>query len=85
MFFLFLVFFIGIIVLVLYAHAFDKDKSQTYYDYEQNDSRRTYYKPKIGAEVSDDLHEKATSFCKKNSMTMSDLIRKSITEYMDSH
>lgn len=85
MFFLFLVFFIGIIVLVLYAHAFDKDKSQTYYDYEQYDSRRTYYKPKIGAEVSDDLHEKATSFCKKNSMTMSDLIRKSITEYMDSH
>lgn len=38
---------------------------------------------RIASEVSDSFYNEVQSFCQRNSMTVSDLIRKSVREYMD--
>ena len=42
-------------------------------------------KPKISAEVSDDLYDEVQSYCRKNSITVSDLIRKSVKSFMENN
>lgn len=40
---------------------------------------------KIGAEVNNYFYDEVKRYCRKHHMTISDLIRKSVRAYMDSH
>jgi len=42
-------------------------------------------KPKISAEISDDLYGEVQSYCRQNSMTISDLIRKAVKSYIENN
>lgn len=86
-----------IIIAFLWACKKDSDKSgYTYYDasndyYEDSsdDSDYEYHyisqhpqKPKIGAEISPDLYNEISSYCFRNSISISELIRRSVSEYI---
>ena len=42
-------------------------------------------KPKISAEVDEDFYKNVRSYCRSHSMTISDLVRKSVKSYIDNN
>lgn len=79
-----------IVIAFLWACKKDSDKSgYTYYDDSNDDSDYEYHyisqrpqKPKIGAEISPDLYNEISSYCSRNSISISELIRRSVSEYI---
>lgn len=51
----------------------------------QDESYLQKSKPKISAEVNDILYKEIQSYCTKNSISTSELIRRSVRDYMDNH
>ena len=77
--FLVTIFFIIIICFVLYSKNGAQNSRETYMPESIND------RPKIGAEVSASFYNEVKEYCSKHSMTISDLIRSSVKNYMDMH
>ena len=45
----------------------------------------TIQNPKISAEIPPALNDKIQSYCTKNSITISELIRRAVNDYIDNH
>lgn len=60
-------------------------QTYTYYEEPEYTSKSTTSKPKISAEVSESLSSEVRSYCNRNSITTSELIRRAVREYMDRH
>ena len=80
-----------IIAIIVFAINHEKGSQQPPYtpyisspsdNYSTSISNR---KPKISAEVSDDLYNEVQSYCRKNSITVSDLIRRSVKSFMENN
>lgn len=60
-------------------------QTYTYYEEPEYTIRSTTSKPKISAEISESLSTEVRSYCNRNSMSTSELIRRAVREYMDNH
>ncbi|HIX14220.1 MAG TPA: hypothetical protein H9740_00585 [Candidatus Hungatella pullicola] len=50
-----------------------------------NDSQSSSSKPKISAELSSSFYQEVRNYCDKNSLSASELIRRAVKEYMNTH
>ena len=75
-----LVCFVLLVIVAWMLIAMRASSSKTEIDFDSSK-----FKPKIGAEISNSLYDEVTSYCRKNRMTISDLIRKSVRLYMDTY
>lgn len=85
---LFLIVFILLIVIVFFVIAKSDKKSHsssTDYSsvYSYDDDSFSTHKPKISAEVSENLYDAVQEYCQSNSMTISALVRKAVESYID--
>lgn len=64
------------------ANANMSYSSNSYFE-SSNNHLLSNQKHKIGAEISENLNNDIQSYCRKNSITVSDLIRMSVRSYMD--
>lgn len=85
---LFLIVVISIIIVIAlmlyFKYQSDNQAVTRTYDYTKEEPMRARL-PKISAEVDDKLYREAKSYCDTHHLTMSDLIRKAIKEYIDSN
>lgn len=89
MFILFLVLVCIVFMIILFTRGkSDSNHSSEYNTDEygwQTYGSQTNSRPKISAEVSDSMHSQIKRYCSSHSMTISDLVRKSVKDYMDSN
>lgn len=87
-FMLFLVLFVVIVIAsVLSANKKSEEmmldiSSSPTHEYQEE---KNIQRPKISAEISPALNDKIRLYCFENSITISDLIRRSVNDYIDNH
>jgi len=80
---IFIIFIIIMAVVLYFKHLSDNEIVATRtYNYVEPERTRL---PKISAEVDNKLYGKAKNYCEDHHLTMSDLIRKAVNEYIDNN
>lgn len=77
-----------IVVIALIASNFPTEyesKSETNSESESDSDATMYRQPKIGSEVTEAFYDEILTYCRNHSMTISDLIRNSVRDYIDHH
>lgn len=87
-FFSAVVFIIFVIICATASHKDSQSSTTTYTDQSFDDDYSSSAitsnrKPKIGAEVDEDLYDSVQSYCRNKSITISELIRRSVKSYME--
>lgn len=82
---IFLIISIAMIIIFIIAIRSDSTSSNTNSSVDHQRIDEMNIQPNIGAVVSDNLYEEIQDYCRKNSLTVSDLIHKSIRYYIDSN
>ena len=78
--FLLQVFIGGLALFLILIVYFSRQKKNTESSYEVIEGNSS---PKISASVSNIFYDEIKTYCQRHHMTMSDLIRKSVQNYMD--
>lgn len=82
----FIIALVLICVLVYFSVRSNKSSydTDTTYEYQPLEDVRPLNRPaKISAEITDVLDNRVRTYCSKHSLSISDLIRKAVTDYMD--
>lgn len=80
--------FLFILISPLFQRRPKKQYETTITRYEEPVSRYETYTPskqKLSAEVSDSLHREVKQYCSQHHITMSELVRRAVTDYMNTH
>lgn len=80
-----IIFFVIMAIIAFVGIIFDSKKhsSTTSSMISESVMQTTNRRPKISAEVTESFNEEVQSYCRKNSMTVSEFIRKSAKYYME--
>ena len=74
---------VGIIIILILCSR--SSKSEYTYEYKPAEEEEYHVKrtPKISAEITETLDNRVRNYCSNHSLSISDLIRKAVTDYMD--
>ena len=85
-FFLLIIIIIGVVAYFVHSNSQSSYDSHTYTYTREDDVRpEPKSRPKISAELNDELYSEVRTYCSNHSMTVSDLIRKSVKAYIDNN
>lgn len=76
---------VAILLFLIFFIIYSVVKSKRNKNYVIYDMPTDKNSPKIGAAVSEAMYEDVNDYCRRHRMTVSDLIRKSVCDYMKSH
>lgn len=78
--FLIILIIAALIAWVIYKHYSD---NQTVVSHSVTKYQEKPSKPKISAEINDSLNKEIQEYCSKNSLSVSELIRRSVKHYIN--
>ncbi len=83
---LLIVIVIGVVVYFSHTNSQSSQSNDSYTDTREEDIRpEPKSRSKISAELDENLYSEVRTYCQEHSMTVSDLIRKSVKNYIDNN